>query len=68
MTAEVAQSIMQMYAAANQAEENGVSEKVVQSIRKRTERLVSTMGRLRAITARSSDTGSDDSTSSDDDE
>jgi hypothetical protein len=67
-TAEVAQSITQMYAAAKQAEENGVSEKVVQSIRKRAEKLVSSMGRLRATTARSSDTGSDVSSSSDDDE
>jgi len=61
-SADIAQSITQMYAAAKQASENGASEKVVRKIRARAERLVSSMGR--ATTARSSDTGSDVNTSS----
>jgi hypothetical protein len=64
-TAEVAQSIAQMHAAAKQAEENGASGRVVRSMRERAETLVSSMGQVGVTTARSSDT---DSTSSDEEE
>ena len=57
-----------MYGAAKQAEENGASEKVVRSIRERAEILVSSMGRIGATTARSSDTDGDVSKSSDEEE
>jgi hypothetical protein len=63
-TAEVAQSIAQMHAAAKQAEENGASHKVVRSMRKQAERLVSSVGRMGATsTVRPSTAGSDAMTS-----
>jgi hypothetical protein len=59
-TSEVAQSITQMYAAANQVRENGASSTVVRNIRKRAEKLASSMARIgRATIGSSSDAGSD---------
>jgi hypothetical protein len=58
-TAKVAQSITQMYAAANQARENGASNAVVRSIRQRAEKLASSMARIGGTTTSSSEADSD---------
>jgi uncharacterized protein (UPF0147 family) len=59
-TSEVAQSMTQMYAAANQARANEASTTVVRNIRKLAEKLASSMARTgRTTTVSSSDAGSD---------
>jgi uncharacterized membrane protein YqiK len=66
MTAEVVQSITQMYVTAKQASKNGASKTVVQSIQKQAEKLVSSMAAIGATTVSSSDTGNSSNSSSDD--